>query len=66
MRKNKGIAECDKSIVTCGVGVAQCENGNIKCEEKKKESPNVTKLQSHVMLVLHNMRMVPLNVRKKK
>ena len=27
--------------------------------------PNVTKVQSHVMLVLHNMRMVPLNVRKK-
>ena len=26
---------------------------------------NVTKVQSHVMLVLHNVRMVPSNVRKK-
>ena len=25
---------------------------------------NLTKVQSHVMLVLHNMRMVPSNVRK--
>ena len=43
MRKNKGIAECDKSIVTCGVGVAQCENGTIECEKKIKEPPNVAK-----------------------
>ena len=35
--------------------------------EKKKirELPNVTKIQSYVTLVLHNMRMVPSNVRKK-
>ena len=66
-KKNKGITECDKSTVKCDIGTAQCEDGTIKCEKKKKkEPPNVTKVQSHVMLVLHNMRMVPLNVRKKK
>ena len=29
---------------------------------KIRKIPNVTKVQSHVMLVLHNMRIVPLNV----
>ena len=33
--------------------------------EKKKELPNVTKVQLHVMLVLRNSRMIPSNVRKK-
>ena len=31
---------------------------------KIREPPNVTKAQSHVMLVLHNVRMVPSNVKK--
>ena len=45
--------ECDKSTVTCDVGTAQCEASTIKCEGKKKREPlNVTKVQSHVMLVL--------------
>ena len=53
-KKNKRIIECDKSIVTCDVSTALCETGTIKCEKKKiKEPPNVTKVQSHVMLVLH-------------
>ena len=67
-KKNKGTIECDKNTVTCDVGIAQCEDGTIKCEKKKKikEPPNVTKVQSHVMLVLCNVRMVPSNVRKKK
>ena len=30
------------------------------------EPPNVTKVQLHVMLVLHNVRMVLSNVRKNK
>ena len=34
--------------------------------KKLRESPNVTKVQSHVMLVLHNVRIVPSNVRKNK
>ena len=67
-KKNKGTTECDKSTVTCDVGTAQCEDSAIKYEEKKiKEPSNVKcgKIQSHVRLVLHNMRMVPSNVRKK-
>ena len=34
--------------------------------KKIRESLNVTKIQSQVMLVLHNLRIVPLNVRKNK
>ena len=34
--------------------------------KKIKEPPNVTKVQSRVMLVLYNVRMKPSNVRKKK
>ena len=34
--------------------------------KKMREPLNVTKVQSHMMLILHNMRMVPLNVRKNK
>ena len=60
MRKNKGTTEYDKNIVTCDVGITQCEAGTIKCEEKKiREPPNATKVQSHIMLVLRNLRLVP-------
>ena len=34
--------------------------------EKKRKPPNVTKIQSYVILVLHNSRMAPSNVRKNK
>ena len=34
-------------------------------KEKIRELPNVTKVQSHVILVLYNVRMIPSNVRKK-
>ena len=64
-KKKKKTIECDKSTVTCDVSTAQCENGTIKCEKNIREPPNVTKVQLHVMLVLHNVRMMPLNVRKK-
>ena len=33
--------------------------------KKKKEPPNVTKVQAYVMLVLHNVRIVP-NMKKNK
>ena len=33
--------------------------------EKIKELPNVTKVQSRMILVLHNVRMKPSNMRKK-
>ena len=63
--KKKGNTKCDKSTVTCKVGIAQCEDDTIKYEKKKREPSNVTKVQSHVMLVSHNVRIVQLNVRKK-
>ena len=34
--------------------------------KKIKEPQNVTKIQAHMMIVLHNIRMELLNVRKKK
>ena len=34
--------------------------------KKIKEPPNVTKVQSHVMLILRNVRMILSNVRKNK
>ena len=59
-KKNKGTIECNKSIVTCDVNIAQCEADTIKCEKKKIREPlNVTKVQSHVILVLCNVRLVP-------
>ena len=65
VRKNKGTTECEKNIITCDVSTTQYEDDTIKCEKKIKELPNVTKLQSHVMLVLHNVQMISSNVRKK-
>ena len=62
--KNKGTTECDKIIVTCDVSITQCEDGTIKYEKKIREPWNVRKVQSHVILVPHNVRMVPLDVRK--
>ena len=55
-RKEKGTTECDKRTITCDIGTTQYEDRTIKCE-KKKESSNVIKVQSHVMLVLHNVMM---------
>ena len=63
-KKNKGTIKCDKSTVTCDVGTAQYKDSTIKCEKKISEPRNVTKVQSHVMLVLHNVRMVPSNMKK--
>ena len=66
-KKNKGTIKCDKIIVRCNVDITQCKDGTIKCEKKKiRELPNVTKVQSHMMLVLHNVRIVQSNVKKKK
>ena len=65
-KKYKGTIECNKSAVICDVGTAQCEDDTIKCEKKIREPPNVTKVQSYVILVLHNVRMIPSNMRKKK
>ena len=59
VRKNKKTTECDKSIVTCDVGTVQCEDDTIKFEKKIREPLNVTKVQSHMMLVLRNVRLIP-------
>ena len=64
-KKSKGTTKCEKKTVTCDVGTAQCEDGTVKCEKKVRGPPNMRKELSHVMLELHNMRMKPLNVRKK-
>ena len=64
MKKN-GTTKCDKSTVTCDVSTAQYEDGTIKCEKKKERTTECEKIQSHVMLVLHNIRMIPSNMRKK-
>ena len=64
-KKNKGITECDKSTVIYDVDTIQCENGTIKYEKKKKKGTTEYDKYSHVMLVLHNVKMVPSNVRKK-
>ena len=55
-----------KKIVTCDVGTTQNKDGTVKCEKKVREPPNVRKELSHVILKLHNVRMKPSNVRKKK
>ena len=64
-KKNKGTIECDKSTVTCDIGIAQCEDDTIKCVEKKKELSNVTKVQSHMMLRLHNVEYCIIKCEKK-
>ena len=64
VRKNKGTTECDKSTVTCDISTSQYENDTIKCEKTIREPLNVKKVQSHVILVLHNVKKVSLNVKK--
>ena len=65
-KKNKGTTKYEKRTVTYDVGTAQCEDEIVKCEKKLREPQNVRKELSHVMLELHNVRMEPSNVRKKK
>ena len=55
-KKNKKTIKCDKRIITCDVGIAQCENGIVKCKKKIRKPPSVTKEQSRIMLVLHNVK----------
>ena len=62
--KSKGTSKCDKRIVTCNVEPAQCDDSQM-WEKKIRELLNVTKELSYVMLELHNVRIEPLNVRKK-
>ena len=66
VRKNKGTTKCGKSTVIYDVSTAYCKDGTIECEKKKRELFYVTKVQSHVILVLHNVKIVLSNVRKNK
>ena len=61
-----GTTKCDKSTVVYDFGITLCEDDTIKCEKKKRELPNMIKVQLYVMLVLHNVRMIPSNMKKKK
>ena len=61
----KRTIECDKMTVICDIGTAQCDNETIKYEKKIRVLPNVTKLRSEMMLVLHSVIMELSNVRKK-
>ena len=53
-------------MVRCDIGTVQYDDGTVKCEKKNRVPPNMTKLQSKVMLVLANVIMELLNMRKKK
>ena len=50
-----------QNTVTCDVGTAQCEDGTIKYEKKTKGTTKCGKYGQ----VLRNVRIIPLNVRKK-
>ena len=45
--------------------VVHSEDRSVRCEKKVRESPNLRKKLSHVILELHNVRMKPSNMRKK-
>ena len=72
-KKNKGTTECDKRTITCDVGTRQCEDRTVKCEKKVRKPPKshcdkrtVTcdKNRAYMMLVVFNMTIKPLNLRK--
>ena len=61
---NKWTVTCDvettkyeKRTVTCDVGTTQCEDRIVKCEKNIRNSLNLTKKLSRVMLELHNVMM---------
>ena len=69
MRGKKKVREppnVKKKNVICDIVTAHCEDRIVKCDKKVREPPNVTKELSYVTLESHNVRMEPLNVRKKK
>ena len=63
--KSKGTTKCKKRIVTRDVRITQCEDETVKYEKKVRGPLNVTKELLYVMLESQNLRMKPLNVRKK-
>ena len=63
--KSKGTTKCEKKAVTYDVRTAQCKDRIVKYKKKVRESPNVKKELSHMILELHNVRMKSSNLRKK-
>ena len=67
---NVGNAQCDNEIVKCEEKIQVRPNvRNVRSNvilKKVKESPNVTKELSYMILKPHNVRMKLSNVRKKK
>ena len=68
-KKNMSTTKCDKSMVKYSnvmlvLPNVTTEPSNVR-GEKKRESPNVTKVQLHVMLVMPNVTIKLSNVRKK-
>ena len=53
-------------MVRCDIGTVQYDDRTVKCEKKNRVPLNMTKLQSKVMLVLANVIMELLNMRKKR
>ena len=54
-------------MVRCDISTTQNDDGTIKCEGKKKrEPPNVTNEQLHVIFELHNLKIELSNVKIKK
>ena len=71
--KSKETTKCEKKTVICDVKTVQCENGIVKYEKKNKETVQCDKRtvtfdknRAYVMLVLLNMTIEPLNLRKTK
>ena len=64
-KKNEGIIKCDKSTITCDIGTTQYEDSTIKCEKKNKGTTEYDKNTVTCDVGIHNVKMVPSNVRKK-
>ena len=64
-KKSKRTIKCEKRTVTCDIGIAQYRDETVKCEKKVRESSNVRKELSRVILELHNVRIEPSSVNKK-
>ena len=65
-KKKREPPNVTKTLSHVMLGTSQCEDGTVKCEKTVKEPPNVKKELSFLALELHNVRMKPSNVKKKK
>ena len=63
--KSKRTTQREKRTVISDVGIVQYEDGTVKCKKKVRESFNLTKELSYMMLELYNVRMKLSSVRKR-